>query len=195
MLLATSWSKKGEYMSNISLPKLKAILLYFGNNTKYLGKVKLMKLFYFLDFVHAKKYGAPVTYDTYIHLEHGPIPSTILNLIDTAVDDPAKSALNDVIHFESIKRQQGGKKMIKMIPNREFGEADKKYFSVSELEVLKEVCEKFYSNNADSIEKASHAEAPWKETNLMDTIPYSLAAKDEDSEVTKEEIELLLKVI
>lgn len=182
-------------MSNVSLPKLKAILLYFGNHTKYLGKVKLMKLFYFLDFMHTKKYGAPVTYDTYIHLEHGPIPSIILNLIDTAVDDPEKSALNDVIRFEHIKRRQSGKEMIKMIPNREFGEADKKYFSISEWKTLKEVCQKFYSSNADSIEKASHGEAPWKETSMMDTIPYSLAAKDEDSKVTKEEIDLLLKVI
>lgn len=182
-------------MSNISLPKLKAILLYFGNNTKYLGKVKLMKLFYFLDFIHTKKYGAPVTFDRYIHLEHGPIPSTILNLIDTAVDDPEKSTLNDVIHFERIKRQWRGKEMIKMIPNRKFSESDKKYFSVSELEVLKEVCKKFYNIKAESIEKASHNESPWRETSLLDIIPYSLAAKDKDSEVTKEEIDLLLKAI
>ena len=35
----------------ISISKLKAIILFFGNhtNTKFLGKVKLMKLFYFIN--------------------------------------------------------------------------------------------------------------------------------------------------
>ena len=53
----------------IPMPKLKAILLYFGTYTdnRFLGKVKLMKLFYFLDFMHVKKYGTPVTYDTYVN--------------------------------------------------------------------------------------------------------------------------------
>lgn len=178
---------------NITLPKLKAILLYFGNNTKYLGKVKLMKLFYFLDFMHVKKYGAPVTYDIYVNLEHGPVPSTIKNLIDTAITDPDDSSLNDVVHFERIKKVGKGNDMIKMSPNRDFAESDKKLFSSSELEVLEEICKKFYSSNADSIELASHNETPWKETNFLDIIPYSLATKDNDSQVTSEEVELLLK--
>ena len=35
---------------------------------------------------------------------------------------------------------------------------------------------------------------PWVKTNLLETIPYSLAAEDNDAEVSKEEIELLLKI-
>ena len=87
---------------NIPVPKLKAILLYFANytNSRFLGKVKLMKLFYFLDFLHVKKYGAPITYDTYVNLVHGPIPSAIKNLIDTADDDFDNSILADTIKFE-----------------------------------------------------------------------------------------------
>ncbi len=180
---------------NITLPKLKAILLYFGNNTKYLGKIKLMKLFYFLDFMHVKKYGAPVTYDVYVNLEHGPIPSTIKNLIDTAINDPEDSRLIDVVHFERIKKVHRGNDMIKMLPNRKFMEADEKLFSLGELEVLKEVCKRFYASNSDTIERASHDEAPWKETKFLDIIPYSLATKDIDSQVSKEEVDLLLKAV
>ena len=67
----------------IPLSKLKAMLLFFASNTNpaLLGKVKLMKLFYFCDFMNIKKYGAPITFDNYVHLEHGPIPSTIMNLV------------------------------------------------------------------------------------------------------------------
>ena len=83
----------------IPIKKLKAVILFFGTHTdtKFLGKVKLMKLFYFLDFMHVKNYGSPVTYDNYINLEHGPIPSAIKNLVDTATDDVDNSLLADTI--------------------------------------------------------------------------------------------------
>lgn len=177
---------------NIPIPKLKAILLYFGTYTdkRFLGKVKLMKLFYFLDFMHVKKYGAPVTHDTYVNLEHGPIPSAIKNLIDTADDDIDNSILADTIKFEKTDNQD----MHRIRPLRDFTEKDKKYFSQSELEILENVCQRFNNKNTKQIEDASHKEAAWKETNLLETISYSLAIKDEDCLVSKEEIEMLASI-
>lgn len=177
---------------NVPLAKIKAILLYFSNNTdvKFLGKVKLMKLFYFLDFTHVKQHGSPVTYDTYIKLEHGPIPSTIKNMIDNASENIDESELADVITFETPH----GTKMKRMLPRRKFSSQDAKLFSATEMEVMKLVCQKYGAKNTLSIEKASHKEAPWSETRYLQTIPYSFAAKDADSKVSKEEIELLMKI-
>lgn len=173
----------------ISAPKLKAILLYFGNytDTKFLGKVKLMKLFYFIDFMHVKKYGSPITFDRYIHLEHGPIPSAIKNLIDTAAEDIDNSMLADTIRFEKKPHFD----MIKMLPNRNFTETDRKLFSETELEILEEVCRKYGAKNTKYIEDASHNESPWSDTSLLEEIPYALAASDKDCFVDKEAIELL----
>lgn len=177
----------------ITIPKLKAILLYFSNytDTKFLGKVKLMKLFYFLDFMHLKKYGSPITFDTYIHLEHGPIPSTIKNLVDTAAEDIDNSVLADTIYFETPE----GTGMYRVLPKRSFTENDKKLFSQTELEVLGEVCKRFGSKVTQFIEDASHAESPWLETNFLEKIPYSLACEDKDCLVSKEEIDLLCEII
>jgi len=176
----------------IPLPKLKAILLYFTNytDTKYLGKVKLMKLFYFLDFSHVKNYGAPVTYDSYIKLEHGPIPSFIKNLVDNAADDIDHSVLSDTIHFE----RPTGIKMYRILPNRKFSDKDKEYFSETEFEIIQKVCKKFGNDKTDKIEEASHQESAWKNTSFLDKISYSLASEDKDSKVSKEEIELLLQI-
>lgn len=178
---------------NIPLTKLKAILLYFSNYTdvKFLGKVKLMKLFYFLDFMHLKTYGSPVTYDDYVNLEHGPIPSAIKNLVDTADDDIDVSALADTIHFE----HPTGTKMCRVLPNRTFTEKDGKLFSATELDILKKVIARFGDKNTKYIEDASHNESPWKETSFLDKIPYQLAAKDTDSHVDEEEISLLLEIL
>ncbi|MFH1129118.1 MAG: Panacea domain-containing protein [Patescibacteria group bacterium] len=177
---------------NISIPKLKAILLYFSNFTerKFLGKVKLMKLFYFLDFMHVKKYGSPVTYDNYVNLEHGPIPSSIKNLVDTADDDIDNSILADTISFEKMD----GEGIHRIIPKRKFTEQDKEYFSTTEFDILTEVCKKFGDKNTKYIEEASHNESPWKETKFLGLIPYALAANDPDCIARKEEIEMIVNL-
>ncbi len=177
---------------NIPVTKLKAILLYFTNNTdvKFLGKVKLMKLIYFMDFMHLKTYGTPITYDTYVNLEHGPIPSFIKNLVDNAADDIDSSMLADTISFE----RPVGTTMFRVLPKRKFTEEDKKYFSETELDILQKVCFKFGNKNTKYVEDASHDEAPWKKTVLLEKIPYSLATEDPDCIVSKEEIELGLEL-
>lgn len=173
----------------IPIAKLKAIIRYFGTHTdpKFLGKVKLMKLFYFLDFIHVKKYGCPVTYDRYVNLEHGPIPSTILNLVNEALVDIDNAKLSDSIEFEISQHSS----MCRIKPIRQFSESDKDYFKPSELEVLKTVCDRFGGKNTQFIENASHDESPWTNTNFLDEIPYTLAVDDEDCLVSKEEIELM----
>ncbi|MCH7758954.1 SocA family protein [Patescibacteria group bacterium] len=174
------------------ISKLKAILLYFGmyTNTKFLGKVKLMKLFYFLDFMHVKQYGAPITYDTYVKLEHGPIPSAIKNLIDSAADDIDNSILVDTIKFERPE----GTEMIRVIPLRDFTEKDRKLFSPTELDILNKVCQRFGDKNTKYIKDISHKEASFRETEFLENIPYTLATKDKDCLVSEEEIKMLLEI-
>lgn len=176
----------------IPLAKIKAILLYFGNNTnaRYLGKIKLMKLFYFLDFEHTRQYGIPVTFDTYYHLEKGPIPSFIMNLVDEA-SEGGQETLGDTISFQ---KPEGTKRMIQAVPLRKFTEEDKKIFLASELEILEKVSKRFYDTKADEIIEESHKEAPWLETKMSQVIPYSLAAKDSNSKFTDQEVELSVRI-
>lgn len=178
---------------SIPTAKLKAILLYFGNNTdiKFLGKVKLMKLFYFLDFLHLKNYGIPVTFDTYYHLEHGPIPTLIKNLVDTASDDIDSSILSDTISFET----PDGTNMSRMIPSRKFTEQDANLLSDSELKILEQVCKRFGDKTTQFIVEASHKEAPWLKTKPQEQISYALAAQDKDCQVSEDEIKLAMKLI
>lgn len=176
----------------ITLDKIKAIIIFFSENTndQFLGKVKLMKLFYFLDFTHVKLYGTPVTYDTYFKLEKGPIPTHIKNIVDDACDNEEESLLRDSVNFITPQ----GTQMSKVVPVRSFSENDKKIFSKSELEVLKNVCERFSNSTTNDIVEISHNEAPYKESEILEIIPYELAAKDPDSKFTAEEIELSIQV-
>ena len=175
----------------IQLDKVKAMILFFAHNTdtKFFGKTKLMKLFYFADFGYVKKHGVPITFDKYKHLEHGPIPSTIYNLISTAYSDPEESLLSDIIEFKDIN------KMHKIIPRKEFTNKYRKMFSISELKLMSEVCQRFGGSNKREIESVSHAEYPWMSTKILEDIPYKLATKDKDSEVSEDEIDLAMRIL
>lgn len=137
--------------------------------------------------MHLKNYGTPVTYDKYVHLEHGPIPSVIKNLVDSVANDIDNALLTDTINIE----QPDGTEMQRIIPCRQFTKRDEKYFSPTELETLKKVCLQFGDKNTKYIKDSSHKEAPWRKTELLEEIPYSLAAEDSDCKMTKEELELL----
>jgi uncharacterized phage-associated protein len=174
------------------MPKLKAMIRYFASHTdpELLGKKKLMKLFYFSDFGHVKKYGAPITYDNYVHLEHGPIPSTIMNLISSVENEKDDSILGDALKVET----RNGSNMKRIVIYKKFDDQDKKYLNNTELKVLEEVCKKFFSSTGKSIEDASHKEAGWLMTNELANIPYTLAVNDLDCLVEKEDIETLLEI-
>lgn len=176
----------------ISLPKLKAIIKYLCQNTNpdYLGKTKLMKLFYFLDFTFIKRYGVSVTGDIYYHLEHGPIPTTIKNLVDLVGDDPQDALLSDVIQIQC----EDGHDIHKIICSQPFTKGDEDYFSKVELETLKEICRRFKDHSTQQIKDVSHKEAPWRLTNELEMIPYELAAEDPDCVVEKKDIQLLSKI-
>lgn len=176
----------------IPLPKLKAMILFFGKHTdpRLLGKVKLMKLFYFADFGHVKEYGSPITWDNYINLGHGPVPSGIKNLVDSIMEDIDSSDLADTIEIKKTENSY----IHRIVLRRDLSEHDKKYFSESELSIMKSVCSRFANKNAKEIETASHKEAAWRETSPREFIPYSLAAKDQNCKIPKEEIDFLISI-
>jgi len=150
-----------------------------------------MKLFYFLDFWHVKKFGAPVTGDTYYHLERGPIPSAIKNLVDSVESDPEWSILSDTI--EIIRSEEETIHKVRCL--KEFTEDDREYLSDIEMETLKSVCKKFCDYSTTQIVEVSHGEAPWLKTKELSQIPYTLAADDPDCKVPKEQIILLSQIL
>jgi len=177
---------------NIPIQKLKAIILYFCENTdpKFLGKVKLMKLFYYLDFIHVKKYGSPVTFDRYVKLEHGPIPSVIKNMVDDAECDQDSATLADIIDIDV----KDSATMHRITARRKMTQDELDLFSKSELDTLGLVCARFKDKNTEYIERASHEESPWKRSDMFKEIPYTLAAEDADCMASKEEIEMAINL-
>jgi uncharacterized phage-associated protein len=178
---------------NLPLSKIKSMLLYFATHTdpRFLGKVKLMKLFYFADFAHVKKYGTPITNDCYFHLEHGPVPSAIMNFVTSVEYEPEEALMADVISVEIRE----GRNMKRIIPQRNLEQSDQDYFSGTELDILRTVCERFKTTTGKEIEDISHKESAYTQTSEGESIPYILASNDPDCQVPKEDLEVLLSVL
>lgn len=169
------------------------MILYFADHTdpNLLGKTKLMKLFYFTDFRHVKKYLTPITNDNYVNLEHGPVPSAIMNLIEAVENDIDNSILGDAISVV----ERDGSNMKRIQTRHSFTEKDAEYFTKSELAVMKEVSEIFRESTGKQIEDASHNESAWLKTKLGEFIPYSLGAGDTDSFVERGDVESAMEII
>ena len=64
-------------MKALERKKLLEAMVFFLKNTKHCGAVKLFKLLYFLDMLHYRETGRPVTGLIYKALPYGPVPTDL----------------------------------------------------------------------------------------------------------------------
>ena len=157
-----------------SREKLINAVLFFAINTKYCGKTKLMKLLYFLDFIHFKQIGKSVTDLEYYAWKEGPVPKIFFEEI-------TKSPRKDISSLVSFT-QKGDFQKITPIKGKN---PDLEYFSQRELKILKEISFIYKNVKAKDISDISHLpNEPWSKTKndkgMFELIDYTLAI-DQDS--------------
>ncbi|MFH1087541.1 MAG: type II toxin-antitoxin system antitoxin SocA domain-containing protein [Chloroflexota bacterium] len=140
-------------------------ILYFLHhaNNEHLGKLKLMKLLYYLDFDHFEKCGESVTGDAYRKLDYGPAPING----DVVLTDMQQKGL---LRIEKVRMGDG--EQYRYTPLAEFNACA---FSTTEMEVLADVARKGEHHSRSEIVSATHGEAPWRAARMGDLIPYELA--------------------
>lgn len=149
----------------INREKYRNVILYFLSNinNEHLGKTKLMKLLYYLDFDHFEKYGVSVTEDTYCNLPAGPVPNGANDILEEmkreGLINIGTKQVNDFRRYDYTPR---------VSPNSEV-------FKLTEYNMLEEVCRKWEYHSTAEIVNASHGEAPWIATREGENIPYALA--------------------
>ncbi len=152
--------------------KMKHVILYFLEhiNNFHLGKTKLMKLLYYVDFDNVQKFGAPITGAKYRKLPLGPVPDEA----DDVINEMVKSG--DVEAVEAIIFSKGKPtdyKQHRLLPvNAKF---DPALFSGPEMETLEFVAKMWEDANATQMKLASHKEAPWAATEDGKAIDYEMA--------------------
>lgn len=152
-------------------------ILFFAKNTdpEKLGIKKLMKLLFFADFLHFEKYGRPIIGDEYYHLPNGPVPTTSYDLYKDTFKKNVKTGLEQYITINPIK--VGIYTMEKIQPKKE---CDENVFSDSDLEIMKEISKKFYSETGGDLARMANAIPFVKNTPQVLPIDYVEALEDKD---------------
>ena len=153
-------------MPHINEKKYKNAILFFAKKTQNgtLGKLKIKKLLYYLDFDFFEKYGKSVTGDEYLRFEHGPVPRMAEKILKQMEGKEIKitrrkikEGLNDQQHIEALK------------------DFDLSVFSKEELVMLDDIAGKWEKFTGTEMKMATHGEAPWISTEPDGVIDYNLA--------------------
>lgn len=148
-------------------------LLFFAENTnpKIFGVTKLMKLLFYADFLHYKKYGRPIIGDEYLKYPQGPVPHTSYNL----VKEYKENELNKIIE---IKREQVGDYIRdRIIPK---SKSNLKVFSKSDIEIMGTIAKEFCNTTGSKLAGYTHGLPFVINTDELLPIDYNNIIKDEE---------------
>lgn len=153
-------------LTGVQQRKYHNAILYFAQNCENgtVGKKKLAKLLYKLDFDHFEKHLIPVTRAEYIKKDHGPVPRDFWAQL-------AEMQKRDMIRIE-IKPTPYERDMELIVP---LIEPDLNCFNAEELETLERTKNKWYSSSGREMAIQSHQELPWDRILEEEHIPYQLA--------------------
>jgi len=153
-------------MPKINEKKYKNAVLFFANKVRNgtLGKLKMMKLLYYLDFDFFEKYGKSVTGDSYLRFENGPVPQTAEKILKNMTGKDIK------VTRRTMPKGYNDQQLIE--PLKDF---DMSVFSKEELVMLEEIADKWEKFSGSDMKMASHGEAPWIATKPNGVIDYNLA--------------------
>ncbi len=162
----------GNYSADIYSGYKKFDLAKFFEAIKYfcfeerIFKTKLMKLLFYADFGHFKKYSVSITGARYARLPYGPVPDQFERwLVALILDD------NGIQKEEEWSQDYPGEVYVG------YTSADLSIFLPSELRVLATVKEVLQDFSAKRISDISHNERGYQETETARLISYSYASE------------------
>jgi hypothetical protein len=179
-----------RYLSyNYNFEKFVAAMTHMATKVPDLTKLRAAKLLYFADKYHLTTYGRPILGDFYVRMDHGPVPSQSLDLMNELVTPfiirgvkrPTLKAMQHYLEIDSRGRQP--RFVAKKKP-------DYSVLSESDVEALDQSIVLFGRAAITRVWNAGHNERSWKETPPLQKIDYRLFF-DESNAEQKELLALL----
>ncbi len=156
--------------------KLINAAVFFAEQTKYCGKIKLIKLLYLLDFEHFRQTGRSVTGSEYRAFKMGPVPIGLYQEWDALEPDLAEAVAIQPEKVIDYVRET-------VVPRRPF---DAAHFSRRELALMETLAARFRDDYSQPMINVTHEErGPWAAIwdngrGAMERIPYTLAVRIDD---------------
>ena len=158
--------------------KYKNAILYFAKNlTPYqLGKTKLAKLLYYLDFISYRDREKSVTGTLYYKQEFGPLAKDLTEMISSLVSERKLEIRR--IAINSGERQRDEFLVLK--------DPELDVFDEYEQTLLRKLLNKYADVTTDVVVSKSHLEAPWVKAVNGTTLDFKYAFDIEDFDLEVE---------
>jgi len=146
-------------LNNIYREKLLNAILFFSKKVKHPSRTKVFKLLYFLDFLHFKATGRPVTNQNYYAWKFGPAPKELWHELNEAkVPEDFKPYLS----IETYKSEEGDRQGFNFKPKKH---SDLAVFSPRERKILEDLAYIFEDATPSQMSEISHLpNQPWDKT-------------------------------
>lgn len=177
-------------LNNVYREKLLNAILFFAKKVKHPSRVKIFKLLYFLDFLHFKQTGRPVTNQDYYAWKYGPVPKDLWEELKSGkVPEDFKPYLT-IEPYTMEPDRQGFNFKAKKSP-------DLSVFTPREREILEKLEFIFKEATPTQLSEISHLpKEPWdktiKEKGEWALIDYLLAV-DNEAPISEEEAKEIQK--
>jgi uncharacterized phage-associated protein len=159
-----------------SRQKLINAIVFFAQNTKHCGKVKLFKLLYLLDFAHFRETGRSVTGLEYQAWKMGPVPLELMQEWEQPEADLAAAIdIRPELVIDYTRERA--------VPRLPFDDA---LFTKRELRLMRDLAARFRDDLTQPLVNITHEErGPWDKIwdsghGKNERIPYTLAVPDDD---------------
>ena len=155
---------------NVQFNKTKTLnaLLFVANRVQRKDFHKIFKIIYFADRQHLADWGRPITGDTYIAMDAGPVPSRIYDMMKIVRGDSYLPYTEGLSRYYQIENWMYVKPL---------QDADLNELSPNEQEELSEAIEKYASLSYDEIKEKSH-DVAWRSTARDFAINWDSIARE-----------------
>lgn len=145
-----------------TMEKFSNMVLFFARNELRLLKTKLLKLLWYADFLHFKRYGVGISGAVYVHLPLGPVPDGYTYLLGEL--EKGKTIKIDPFPIDEYVAEH-------VLPLKE----GKISLSEGEIETLQDVARAFSGWGSRRISEYSHMERAYLSTEKGEFISYEYA--------------------
>jgi len=159
-----------KWFMNVQFDKTKALnaLLYVSNRIQRKDFHKIFKIIYFADRQHLADWGKPITGDTYIAMEAGPVPSKMYDMMKIVRGDSYLPDTEGLSSFFTIENWMYVKPLM---------DADLNKLSRNEQEALDASIAKYSDLSYDEIKEKSH-DVAWRSTARDFSIKWEDIARE-----------------
>jgi len=146
----------------LNIKKITTILAYLADKLGKITKLQAIKLLYFIDKLHLIDFGRFVTNDTYIKLPYGPVPTKILDIINSETnlfDDEEEYLFKYLDIAKNIYRTITCKK-----------KPDLSELSKSEIAIIDRVIQDYGKYSGAQLVDIAHREPAWIKAGQHDAL-------------------------